>query len=129
MPLKNIANKGRGMDLFWTLVLLFIVMIVMFAIIPSFLERADPQPVLHVIPTVSPPKFTPDHMKEDEVQQKDQAMLASFYTQAGPVPVNHERKEIGACPVSKAVSSSLPVADVPLCLAKKPEYDMHIRSM
>ncbi len=57
--------------------------------------------------------------KADKQIEPEQSMISKYYTNAlENVPRQYCQKPIGACPVSKAMSSALPVGNIPMCMAK-----------
>ena len=57
--------------------------------------------------------------KADKKLEPSKEMISKYYQKAlDNVPQQYCQKPIGACPVSKAMSSALPVGNVPMCMAK-----------
>lgn len=55
-------------------------------------------------------------------------MIAMYYKdEVRDVPVQYERRPIGSCPVSKPMSTDLPIANIPMCMLQNNSYDMHLR--
>lgn len=103
------------MDLFWALIIIASLVILLFAVLPSFVEKR--QPTLIPPPTTAPSRVaTTTHFNK----AKDKAMLDSHYVPArAVVPEDYPRKKIGACPYSRPPSTDLPLPDIPMCLAQK----------
>jgi hypothetical protein len=51
--------------------------------------------------------------------EPDAEMIRKYYVNASThsVPTDYAKKSIGQCPESKAMSTSLPIGDVPMCFA------------
>ena len=59
--------------------------------------------------------------------KQDEETLASFYVPSNDnIPIDYPLKLVGECPYSKSLSSDLPVANVPLCLAEKDNFNMKL---
>jgi len=114
------------MDTFWALLILMVMVIMLFVIIPSFSESPKQ---IKMVP-VKQPTLPADHMYRQEIAQnaqRDREMLESNYQNASDdFPVDFVRRPQGSCPESKQMSRDLPLADVPMCLATMPAYDMHL---
>lgn len=117
------------MEPFWGALILIMFMILLFVILPNFVETT--KPVVYV-PVKTPPP-APDAIFREELQKRskhDKAMLDSQYIQqqVKTIPEDYPRKEIGACPYSKPPSTDLPMIDVPMCMMSKPKFDTHLRT-
>jgi len=114
------------MDTFWTLLILIIVVILLFMVLPSFVETPTQT---YVLPIKAKEVPIEEKIKQDRAntKKKDQEMLNSFYTPArDKVPVDNPLKPVGSCPMSKPLSTDLPLIDVPMCLVSKDNYNMHL---
>lgn len=114
------------MDSFWTLLILIIVVILLFIVLPSFVETPTQT---YVLPVKAKEISVEQKIKQERAinAKHDQEMLKSFYTPArDKVPVDNPLKPIGSCPMTKPLSSDLPLVDVPMCMMSKDNYNMHL---
>lgn len=59
--------------------------------------------------------------------EEDQETLSSFYIPGKEnVPEDYPLKLLGECPYSKPLSNDLPIANVPLCIANKNDFNMKL---
>lgn len=102
------------MDLFWAILIIAALVIVVFAVLPSFVEKPKPvpkRPERHARVVSSSTVYDPS---------VDRAMLDSYYEPArNTVPEDYPVKQIGACPYTKPPSTDLPLPDMPLCVVQR----------
>lgn len=97
--------------LFWITILIIAIAVFIFVIVPW-----AQTPVFTLKPAVVAPVAAP----VAPVAAPAEDPLAKFYKPAPDcVYEDHPRREIGACPESKAMSSALPISNVPLCVARQ----------
>lgn len=107
------------MDLFWALLIIAVLVVLLFAVIPSFVEKqtartSHGKPPRHVggVQAVAQPDATQN-------AAMDRAMLDSHYSPAREVvPEDHPRKAVGDCPYSRPPATDLPMRDLPMCVAQ-----------
>lgn len=134
------------MEVYWALIAVILTLVVLLVLLPS--AGATPTHVSAVsssklaIPAGMPMDVaTPEHaacemaglsgqaknIRQSPVARMDDAaeaatMLKKQYAPAAPsVPQDYPRKEIGSCPYSKPMSEALPLSNVPMCIAARPE--------
>lgn len=116
------------MDSIWGLLILISIVILLFVLLPSFVETPKKFisiPIKTVTPTPSPDQMIKEEMKRTE--EADKRMLDAHYVAArSAIPVDYPIKPIGSCPFSKPLSEDLPLADIPMCMAAKASSDMHL---
>lgn len=96
------------MYLFWTLLILLVVVLVLFWILPSLMAPEKQDGIVFDVKNIPPPP-------EVVEQQLSQQMLASQYEPARTVvPEDFPQKAIGDCPLSKPMSTSLPIVNMPM---------------
>ncbi len=115
------------MDVLWAIIVILVILFVLFVVLPSILS--SPTTITETPSAadsrVEQPSLTPAQQQELE----SKAMLETQYQEArSAVPENYPRKPIGACPYSRAPSTDLPVANVPMCVAVQPQ-NMHLHTM
>lgn len=97
--------------LFWISILIIVVTVFIFVIVPW-----AGQPIIEIKPTTQVAAAAAPAAPTGPVVDH----LAQFYKPAQDcVAEDHPRREIGACPESKAMSSALPITNVPLCVARQ----------
>ena len=102
------------LSVFWALFVIGIVLIFLFAVIPSLFEsRAAHDGTITWVPVE--PTHSPATVQHDE-QSSKQSLDAQFMEARSTIPEDYPVKPIGACPYTKAPSSDLPMVDMPLCL-------------
>lgn len=116
----------------WALAVILGIVLVLFVVVPYFMSNDRVPVVTHRIKTSATQVTDPTqhsssrmdaHLADPGITQEqpcvDREMLKSFYPPPlkAQVPVDYPRKAIGACPYSKAQSTSLPPADIPMCVA------------
>lgn len=112
------------MDIFWIFVTVIAVAIILFLVLPKVFENPT------VALPIRAPKQVPSQAQHEEAARAHEAAVASEQsraaidavfedTRATDVPENYPRRPIGACPYSKADSTSLPVVDMPRCVLLK----------
>jgi hypothetical protein len=104
-------------DPFWALAVIFLVIIVIFVVLPDLIGGGSAVKVRQV-PTQAQAHA---HAQQPAVEYEDERcmdreMLKSFYPPPllEETPVDYPRKAIGACPVSKPQSRGLPAVDIPM---------------
>lgn len=115
------------MDVLWAIIVILVILFVLFVVLPSILSSPTTVPEIPpmVDSTVTQPSLTP--AQKQAVDSK--AMLDTQYQEArSAVPENYPRKQIGDCPYSRAPSTDLPVANIPMCVAVQPQ-NMHLHTM
>lgn len=96
------------MYLFWSLLILLVVVLVLFWILPSLMAPEKQDGIVFDLKNIPPPP-------EVVEQQLSQQMLASQYEPARKVvPEDFPKKAIGDCPLSKPMSTNLPIVDMPM---------------
>lgn len=101
------------MHLFWALLILLVIVVILFWILPSLMAPQKQEGV------VFSPKDLPPPIEVVE-REMAQQMLASQYEPArSVVPEDYPTKQIGECPISKPMSTNLPMVDVPMHMLSK----------
>lgn len=101
------------MYLFWALLILLVVVVILFWILPSLMAPEKQDGIIFDVKNLPPPP-------EVVARQKAQKMLSSQYVPAREVvPEDFPVKEIGDCPLSKPMSTSLPMVNIPMYELKK----------
>lgn len=105
------------MNLFWAVLILFVVIIVLFGILPNILQKEEPV-------TYKPVTFSSPLVDHDAFEkQESRRMLDAHYENAKEsVPEDFPRKQVGDCPYSKPMSSDLPMRDIPRCIMTKTDF-------
>lgn len=97
--------------LFWISILIIVITVFIFVIVPW-----ARQPIIEIKPVAAPVPVQKSVVAPAPMADQ----LAQFYKPAQDcVSEDHPRREIGACPESKAMSSALPITNVPLCVARQ----------
>ena len=96
------------MSLFWALLILLVIVLILFWILPSLMAPEKQDGILFDVKKLPPP---PEVLEQQAAQQ----MLESQYEPAREVvPEDFPIKAIGDCPMSKPMSTDLPIANVPM---------------
>lgn len=99
------------MDIFWAILIIATIVILLFAVFPSIVERPSARPKAM--------RPTPSHAVPNAASV-DKAMLAAHYVPARhSVPEDYPRRVVGECPYSKPPATDLPLPDLPMCVVTK----------
>ncbi len=111
--------KYSNMNAFWAFLIVLVVAVFIFVILPTLFTTPmtyNRRPYVPPSTSVPVPVKTPCQ----EEAEKSQAALNTFYENARDVvPEDYPRKLIGECPYSKPPSTSLPLANTPMCITAR----------
>lgn len=108
------------MNAFWAFLIVLVIAVFLFVILPALLT---PSISYTRRPYAPPAPIAPSPVKTacQEEAEKSTASLDTFFQNARQtVPEDYPRKLIGECPYSKPPSTSLPMADQPMCIVARP---------
>lgn len=115
------------MNAFWAFVIILVIAFFLFVILPSLFVtpiHAQQRPYVH--PSQLPAPAPIQNACEVEAQQS-QLALNKFFKDANPdVPEDYPRKPVGACPYSKAPSTSLRMVDMPMCVVVNKDTSLRV---
>jgi hypothetical protein len=110
------------MNVFWAFLIVVTVFFFLFVIIPSLFQTpVSSTASSYQVPVVLSPQEVA-RQRATEEQRQSKMMLDGYYVPAKDVvPEDYPRKIMGECPYSKPPSTDLPIANVPLCMAVRPQ--------
>lgn len=112
------------MDIFWIFVTVIAVALIVFLVLPKVFDHPT------MAQPIRAPKPVPSQTQHEAAERAHEVAVASAQSQAAldavfeetratEVPENYPLRPIGACPYSKADSTSLPMVDTPRCILLK----------
>lgn len=119
------------MNIFWAVLIILVVMLLVFVVLPSMFEtpvQATTVTTKLRVPMDQPAVAeSPEEIKKRELDRLEaiekkhsDELLQSYYHSANPaVPIDYTIKPIGECPESRQMSRDIPLANVPMCKAKR----------
>jgi hypothetical protein len=116
------------MELFWIVVLLVLVLFIMIVVLPKMFDsQTQAYPITKPSPVVDLRQQQAENRRIADATQSAAALDATFYaTQArAEIPVDYPQQPVGSCPFSKAYSRDLPIANMPMCMARS-EDNMYL---
>lgn len=115
------------MNAFWAFLIVIVIAVFLFVILPALFT---PSTTTHNLRPYAPlQQIAPSQVKTacQEEAEKSEAALNTFFTNArNVVPEDYPRKLVGECPYSKPPSTSLPIANQPMCIAARGDRDLKV---